>query len=578
MNPTTNSKKLDDVTQQGSVYEEILDTTGNSSLDEWIATGGRGTPRNQDGSKIPTGTQVVDDDPFKPRASLCRSPTKEARQVMDEVVLLSPEGEAQQTPTREVIPNKQVREVKSLRPEEAVVVQRARITKITDQVACAKEAIKAIYDYAVATKNVSRLLKEMGGKALFHLGVLSKELDIISSTNPVEKGKENNKTHGSKMEERDFGTQTSPDGNIGYGYQTGGAVTPVQRETMPGRTMNPVRQGKRKEVSPLEQKVGKQQRRKNALNDQVEAIRTTNGEVDKRGGEEPRPPDAAGPTQGEADENEFQEWRKRKRKLVIHAKGEMENLPMIGKNRRKAGRKGEAVSLRLGPGLTFADAVKRMKANMGAAPDGLKKIRRTLIGDLLVEFDPGADATEFYNKISGKMGQGVELRRLQPKVDIEIRDIDPSVEGTEILSALSTQLKIVSEELRLKSLRTNRPGMKYAVIEMPESQMKTVNQTTSIKIGWTRCKMRVLPKVSRCFSCHGFGHLAKNCPRGPEAKDTCRKCGEEGHKMDGCLSEARCSLCHKAGKNGNALGHVAGSIRCPIYKEALQKSGFKNAP
>lgn len=163
----------------------------------------------------------------------------------------------------------------------------------------------------------------------------------------------------------------------------------------------------------------------------------------------------------------------------------MENPPPKERTRVQTVRRGVAVALRIGPGLTFAEAVKRMKSNLGSAADGVKKMRRTQIGDLLVEFDPGADVTCFYNKINGNMGQGIELKRLQPKFDVEIRDIDPSVEGQELLVALATQLKVTSEELRLKSLKTNKLGMKFAIIEMTESMMEKVRRTTSVKIGWT---------------------------------------------------------------------------------------------
>lgn len=575
---TNNSKDNENKTHLGKGDCENRDSTTDSDLDEWLETGGRITPREQKGSRSLASLQAEIDDPFRPRASLSRSPTKEERKEQAVVCLLSPEEATQATQMTEQNPYD--RDGKGHTPglEENVLVQRGQILKMTKQAAKAKVAIKAIYDYALATKNVSRLLKEMGGKALHHLGVLIKDLGDISVMEQAEqkqhKNSESNPTRVDKKKERECGTQTSPVVTTVNGCQSGGAASPVKQQIPVEKGIeDPSRRGKRKETSPLEPRAGKFQRRKNP---QEEAKRPPNMEEARGRGEESQSTGVEDIPQDSADERGFQEWRKRKRKAGSQRRGETENPPTKERIRRQTVRRGEAVSLRLGPGLTFAEAVKRMKSNLGTAPDGVKKIRRTLIGDLLVEFDPGADVSCFYNKINGKMGLGIELKRLQPKFDVEIRDIDPSVEGQEVLTALAAQLKASSEDLRLKSLKTNKQGMKVAIIEMTESMTENVRQMTSVKIGWTRNKLRVLPRITRCFACHGFGHLAKNCPRGPDARDTCRKCGEEGHKMDICKAESKCSLCLKAGKVGNALGHVAGSVRCPIYKEVLQKAGYKN--
>lgn len=173
-----------------------------------------------------------------------------------------------------------------------------------------------------------------------------------------------------------------------------------------------------------------------------------------------------------ADESRPQEWEtaKYKRRRVRGNRplaGRMQDdLPQTNRRVKRDSRvRGEAVALTLGPGVLFADAVQRMQSNAGDAPLRVKKIRRALNGDLLLEFDPAADASRIYNILKGNMGENIGTRRLQPKVDIEIRDIDPSAERDELVTALATQLGVESDELPVKKFRTPRYGMKLAKLD-----------------------------------------------------------------------------------------------------------------
>lgn len=95
---------------------------------------------------------------------------------------------------------------------------------------------------------------------------------------------------------------------------------------------------------------------------------------------------------------------------------------------------------------------------------------------------------------------------------MEISDIDPSVDNEEVVRIITEHLKVEDTELKIRSLRVTASGTKLAILKMPITVAKNIHETPRIKIGWTVCRLRILPKLIRCFNCHGFGHMAGNAP------------------------------------------------------------------
>lgn len=138
--------------------------------------------------------------------------------------------------------------------------------------------------------------------ALKHLGAITKDLGRISKAEQTEKGpqkiKEIKPTRMGKSNERDCGTQTSPVGTIDNGCQPGRAATSDHRGNPAGMIEGPRRLGKRKEISPLESRVGKLQRRRNPHED---SQMSPNGEE-----VETQTPRAEVPPQDDPEETGFQ--------------------------------------------------------------------------------------------------------------------------------------------------------------------------------------------------------------------------------------------------------------------------------
>ncbi|XP_046145675.1 uncharacterized protein LOC123988990 [Osmia bicornis bicornis] len=222
----------------------------------------------------------------------------------------------------------------------------------------------------------------------------------------------------------------------------------------------------------------------------------------------------------------------------------------------------QAIAVRFGKETSFADILKKVKGAAGPAPEGVKTVKQTRAGNLLIEFAQGADLDNFKKVIDGKLGMNVEVASLQQRADIELKGIDPSADKTEVMEAIKRELGYDANDVKIKVFRTDPRQNKIAIIEGPAVEMGKLTKKARIRIGWTTVPVKEIPRLLRCYRCHEFGHVASNCKNCKEGKSYCRKCGSEDHDMRGCDKEPRCRLCLKDKLPEEEVKHVAASVRC----------------
>ncbi|XP_046145514.1 uncharacterized protein LOC123988991 [Osmia bicornis bicornis] len=335
-----------------------------------------------------------------------------------------------------------------------------------------------------------------------------------------------------------------------------------------------VRQQKRKEITPPTDKSGK--RTRFTRNAEESPMEKGNGK------ETLMPGQGGGVTSGE------QEWivAGRRRRTKEEEVGSNRSSATPNKNKNEGGRpasgraggrntpriniKPQAIAVRFGKDKTFAEILKKVKGAAGKTPEGIRAVKQTRAGNLLIEFAPGADLENLRRNLDGRLGSDVEVAKLQTMVDIEIRGIDPTVEKEEVMEAIKGEIGHEAKGVRIKILRTDPRQNKVAVIEGPAVDMNRLLRGNKIRIGWTMVTAREIPRLTRCYKCHGMGHIANNCKIIGDTGGLCRKCGDAGHHMRECVKEPRCRLCVADGLPAEQTGHVAASVRCPKYKEALR--------
>ncbi|GJQ79440.1 hypothetical protein Trydic_g16299 [Trypoxylus dichotomus] len=108
-----------------------------------------------------------------------------------------------------------------------------------------------------------------------------------------------------------------------------------------------------------------------------------------------------------------------------------------------------------------------------------------------------------------------------------------------------------------------------ALVEINEHYALELLKTARIKVGWVNSRIRKRLEVTRCYRCFGFGHRQATCSEPDRRKEgLCMGCGEKGHLKKNCTNKARCFLCSAE----NARDHVAGSGKCGVFRQALEKA------
>lgn len=170
------------------------------------------------------------------------------------------------------------------------------------------------------------------------------------------------------------------------------------------------------------------------------------------------------------------------------------------------------------------------------------------------------------------------ITKLVSMVETEIAGIDIMADKEEIMEGLRKEIPgddsaaaMTRRECFLTGLWTLKSGNQIATLRIPRS---VVNTVSSLKIGWTKCTMRLRrTEPPRCFRCHGFGHTSRSC-NGPDIHGTCRRCGNEGHVEKECSAgNDRCVACERSGYP--KANHRPGSGSCAARRAAYVTGNAK---
>ncbi|CAB0020471.1 unnamed protein product [Nesidiocoris tenuis] len=164
------------------------------------------------------------------------------------------------------------------------------------------------------------------------------------------------------------------------------------------------------------------------------------------------------------------------------------------------------------------------------------------------------------------MGENPKLRVHGVQADLAPEEVKTAVFAQNFLGKMTEECFTASFK---PSFKTGKRGLDTViwVIEVSPEMRRIVLEKQRLYIKWDNCWVADFVRVTRCFRCQAFDHVAKYC-KGPEV---CKHCSKEGHREEACASKAdppKCSNCRRAKEDDR---HAVSSEDCPAYKWALRR-------
>jgi len=184
--------------------------------------------------------------------------------------------------------------------------------------------------------------------------------------------------------------------------------------------------------------------------------------------------------------------------------------------------------------------VKRIKDGMDGniVGNNITGMKQSKNGGLLLEVRGDVAAVEALRvEIAKSAGQDANVRLLQQKTMLEIRDIDAWTNKQDIAESIERETAVAKSNIHVVSLRASYGGTQTALVLLPVSQARAIVDKGRLKISVVSCRVRQAERSVRCFRCLAYGHDSKTC-QGVDRSANCRRCGKTGHKAKDCKAEA----------------------------------------
>ena len=100
------------------------------------------------------------------------------------------------------------------------------------------------------------------------------------------------------------------------------------------------------------------------------------------------------------------------------------------------------------------------------------------------------------------------VRHLIPTAEVEIQDIDPTVEAENIEETVWSCLReLPSSGVEVSLAKKPFRGTRKAFVKMEDARALKLLKAVYVKIRWVSCRVRRKTKVKRCYRCLGFGRM-----------------------------------------------------------------------
>lgn len=178
---------------------------------------------------------------------------------------------------------------------------------------------------------------------------------------------------------------------------------------------------------------------------------------------------------------------------------------------------------------------KRLKEAVDLDSIGVKvtEMKFARSGAISMSVGEGAGAAEAAVKlrvaVEAVLGADAGIRVRSNTLRLQIVGICRDDDPTDVRSGVLRE-GIPAERVHVWRMKPMCGGNQLATVEVPEHAGLQTLKKGKLRVGLVYCKVRLeLPRIERCYRCHGYGHRAAGCKR-PSREEECMTCGEKGHQ------------------------------------------------
>lgn len=307
----------------------------------------------------------------------------------------------------------------------------------------------------------------------------------------------------------------------------------------------------------------------------------TDTQAKKKKDQKPSPPKTK-PVQSSGKEEEVK-WQKvqskqeKRRQTKEQPSKQPTNKPRPEPKRKKPRKwtKPDALIVLPKENVKYSDVLTRIKA---AVPKDqicdVDKIRMTAAGNMLITLSKKSTdkGLALQKTIAGALLDDAAVISKGPQEELEIRDLDEVTTQDDVQKALKEAagdgIEILTNAIRVRAAFSRT---QTARVTLPvATARKIVGENGKIRIGMVNCRIRIVRRPRPCYKCWHYGHVVAQCKSGTDRSKLCMKCGQSDHKAAKCPNKAKCLLCAEK-SDLKDIYHQAGSSKCAVFQEALQK-------
>lgn len=160
--------------------------------------------------------------------------------------------------------------------------------------------------------------------------------------------------------------------------------------------------------------------------------------------------------------------------------------------------------------------------------DRVTRMRQSKSGGLLIEMRGDPSQVELVRaEVSRLAGDEIDVRSLQQRSTLEIRDLDEWRTKEEVASSLIAFYGPDGETFKVVSIRKQHGGTQVAVVTAPPVIAQKAISAGRLRVGMVSCRIKLCERKARCFRCLAFGHTSRTC-KGMNRSGCYWRCGTSG--------------------------------------------------